>query len=280
VTAGLRESDERLYSKDSYIEIDGARLHYRDEGRGPAVFFIHGWTVDLDSWEFQAEALASRYRVVRLDRRGFGKSSGWPSLAQDLMDVGALCGLLKLERIALVGMSQGARLALHIARAGIVPVSCLVLDGLADLDSTGTALYPNDLPFEHYRRVAQRDGMSAFRREWEMHPLTRLHAHDPRARELLARMIERYPGRDLLGPEAAPPGALPEFTATMLDLRLPVLFVNGENDLEGRRRFAKHAASQLPLAERIEIPGAGHHCNLDNPRAYNEALVRFLAKHH
>jgi pimeloyl-ACP methyl ester carboxylesterase len=275
----LQEIGERLHSKDSYLEIDGARLRYRDEGRGPAVVFIHGWSIDLDLWEFQAEALGSRYRVVRLDRRGFGKSTGSPSLAQDVSDVGALCRHLKLGRIALVGMSQGVRVVLQIANAAVVPLSCLVFDGTADLDSTGTSPYTSEIPYEHYRRLAQRDGMHAFRRDWAMHPLTRLETRDPRAQVIRARMLERYSGRDLLGAEAGQQAYL-NFTATLLDLGLPVLLVNGEHDLEGRRRFAKQAAAQLPLAEQVEIAEAGHLPNLDNPRAYNQVLMRFLEKHH
>jgi 3-oxoadipate enol-lactonase len=273
VTSGLRELDERLHSKDLYIENGGARLRYRDEGRGRTVLFIHGWSLDLDLWEFQAEAFASLYRVVRLDRRGFGLSSGVPSLAQDVLDVGALCRFLKLEQIALVGMSQGARVALQLASADFVSVSCLVLDGMPDLASSGAAQRTNDMPHEHYRRVAQRDGMSAFRREWAMHPLMRLETLDQRALEIRTRMIERYTGRDLLGPEVTS-----EFTADspMLDARLPVLLLNGEHDLEGRRRYAQQLASQLPQAVHVDISEAGHLCSLDNPRAYNEALKRFL----
>jgi pimeloyl-ACP methyl ester carboxylesterase len=268
--------DKRLHSKDLYVEIDGARLRYRDEGRGPVIVFIHGWSLDLDMWEFQAEELGSHYRVVRLDRRGFGFSSGVPSLAQDALDVAALCRRLELERIALVGMSQGARVALMLAGAESVSISRLVLDGLPDLAATGSAPHSNDIPHEHYRRVAQREGMSAFRSEWAQHPLTRLKTADQRAQEIRTRMIERYSGRDLLGPAAT----LNAADSPRLDVQLPTLLINGEYDPEGRRRFAKQLASQLPLAEHVDIPEAGHLCNLDNPRAYNEALKRFLENHH
>jgi pimeloyl-ACP methyl ester carboxylesterase len=273
VTSGLQELDERLHSKDLYLETDGARLRYRDEGRGPAVVFIHGWSLDLDMWEFQAEALRSSYRVVRLDRRGFGLSSGSPSLAQDAVDIVALCRSLQLGQLALVGMSQGARVALHLASAASIPISCLVLDGIPDLAATGAAPHSNDMPHEHYRRVAQRDGMSAFRREWAMHPLTRLQSRDQRAQEIRTRMIERYSGRDLLGPEATL-----QFAASSA-VTLPTLLLNGDHDLEGRRRFAKQLASELPLAVHVDIAEAGHLCNLDNPRAYNEELRRFLESH-
>ena len=271
--------DQRLNSspQDLYLEFDGARLRYRDEGRGPAVILVHGWTLDLDMWEFQADALTPEYRVVRLDRRGFGLSSGLPSRAQDVLDVAALCRHLRIERAALVGMSQGARVALDLANTALVAVSCLVLDGppqLALASESGTC---TDLPYEHYRRVARRDGMPAFRREWLLHPLARLRTHDRRAQQILSRMIERYPGHDLLALETDD-----RRIAIAPDRHCglpPLLLISGEYDLDTRRSFAKQAASELPEPEHIDIAGAGHLCNLDNPRAYNAALKRFLGMH-
>src|SRR5262245_7806954 len=96
-------------SSDRYVEINGARLRYRDEGHGDAIVLIHGWTLDLDMWEPQVGPLSSRFRVLRLDRRGFGLSSGEPGLADDAADVVALCKFLGIAHAAFVGMSQGAR---------------------------------------------------------------------------------------------------------------------------------------------------------------------------
>jgi len=96
---------------DKYFAADGARLRYRDAGRGPAVMMIHGWTLDLEMWQPQVPALHDAFRVVRLDRRGFGLSTGRPAVRQDIADIGALCAYLDIRRIALVGMSQGARAA-------------------------------------------------------------------------------------------------------------------------------------------------------------------------
>jgi 3-oxoadipate enol-lactonase len=59
----------------------------------------------------------------------------------------------------------------------------------------------------------------------------------------------------------------------------PALVMNGEFDLDSRKRFARQLALQLPQVECVEIPDAGHLCNLDNPRAYNDALRRFLERH-
>jgi pimeloyl-ACP methyl ester carboxylesterase len=101
---------------DRYLTTDGVRLRYRDEGRGPPVLLAHGWTLDLEMWEPQVAALRDTFRLIRFDRRGFGLSSGHPSVLQDIADLGVLCDRLAIERIALVGMSQGARAAM-----GLVP---------------------------------------------------------------------------------------------------------------------------------------------------------------
>ena len=71
--------------------VPGARLRYRDEGAGRAVVFVHGWTLDLEMWEPQSP-LAAELRLVRYDRRGFGLSTGLPSLAEDVADLRALIG--------------------------------------------------------------------------------------------------------------------------------------------------------------------------------------------
>jgi 3-oxoadipate enol-lactonase len=265
-------------SSDLYLETGGVRLRYRDEGRGCAVILVHGWTLDLDQWELQAAALAREFRVIRLDRRGFGLSSGLPSIAADAADLLALYRHLGLECAALVGMSQGARAVLEFATSHPRMVSCLILDGpphLGTADEAGSSSH--DFPNEHYRELTQSQGLAAFRREWSEHALARLRTNDPEAHALLARMIARYPGRDLT--DTAGHADAASFAQGFESVNQPALIVSGEFDLDSRKRFAEQLALQLPQAERVEIPGAGHLCNLDNPRTYTEALKGFLKRH-
>ena len=114
------------HATDRYFEHKAARLRYRDAGSGPAVVLVHGWTLDLEMWDLQAAALQSGWRVVRYDRRGFGRSSGRPSTEQDCEDLVALCDHLALARVALVGMSQGVRPVLQWAASTPRRVACLV----------------------------------------------------------------------------------------------------------------------------------------------------------
>jgi pimeloyl-ACP methyl ester carboxylesterase len=263
--------------RDLYVEIDGARVRYRDEGDGPAVIFVHGWTLDLQMWESQAAELAPPYRVIRLDRRGFGSSSGNPSLIRDVADLRALCRHLQLQRVALVGMSQGARVALQLTSEEPAMISCLVLDGAPRIESMRGPSGPQELPYQHYRRLAQTRGLEAFRQEWAQHPLAKLYTENARTRELLAAMIARYPGRDLAEPLPQPP--LVTNLQMIQSIAPPVLVIGGALDLDSRKRTAEELMLELRRAERIEIPGAGHLCNLDNPRAYNAALRNFLDRH-
>ena len=261
---------------DQFFTTDGARLRFRDQGHGPAVLFIHGWTLDLEMWEPQVGALCDAFRVVRLDRRGFGLSSGLPAVRRDVADIGALCAHLDIRRIAIVGMSQGARSALEFALAAPQLVSCLVLDGPPDHRSAGLAA-DDGVPLEHYRSLIRTQGIAAFRREWSTHPLIALRTRNPRMREILSTMIQRYPGNDLMQSsqlDGAATGSPP-----LESLHRPVLVITGDQEQANRAQAADALAGQLPRAERTVIRAAGHLPNLDNPDDYNAAVRAFLLRH-
>ncbi|MGC1523953.1 MAG: alpha/beta hydrolase [Steroidobacteraceae bacterium] len=261
---------------DRYFTTGGARLRYRVEGRGPPLLMAHGWTLDLEMWEPQIAALRAGFRLVRFDRRGFGLSSGRPSVTQDIADIAALCNHLAVERIAVLGMSQGARAAMGFALAAPARVSCLILDGPPDY--AGNPLpADDDVPLDYYRGVVRAQGMTAFRREWAAHPLLSLRTGDPCMHKILDAMIMRYPGNDLLEPVAA--AAAPVDSPSIDSIGAPVLVITGDQDLASRTQAADTLAALLNKAERAVIPAAGHLPNLDNPQAYNDVVRAFLARH-
>ena len=266
----------RTESPDCYFAIDGARLRYRDEGTGPGVLFVHGWTLDLEMWAPQVAALQDSFRVVRLDRRGFGRSTGEPSIERDAEDIVALVGFLELGHVALVGMSQGVRPVLAAGRNLAERVACLVLDGPPDVTRPAASLV-NDGPLNRYAMLAQTKGLDAFRREWCAHPLMQLRTGGDGARALLASMIARYPGRDLLAaprPATAPPLSAPPDLPTA-----PTLVVCGAHDLPARVAIARDLARRLPRGELALVDDAGHLPNLDSSDTYNHLVRAFLSRH-
>jgi 3-oxoadipate enol-lactonase len=255
---------------DRELTVTGARLRFRDEGAGVAVLLIHGWTLDLDMWEPQARELCDSFRVIRYDRRGFGLSSGRPSLSHDVTDAMALCEHLRLRSVALLGMSQGARVAAHFAAGNPQLVSHVVFDGAPAGILSGQEGAQNDIPIARYRELAR---TGEFLKEWRKHPLTQLRTGDARSQELLQRMLERYRAEDLLQVDAQ---GLPPVPAE--SIRAPALIISGALDLESRIRAADALARSLAASERAIVPAAGHMPNIDNPGVYNDLLRRFLVR--
>ena len=62
-----------------FITIDGARIHYRDEGSGPPVVLIHANFSNLIDWDPWVDALRDRYRVIRFDMTSHGLTGPDPT---------------------------------------------------------------------------------------------------------------------------------------------------------------------------------------------------------
>ena len=259
---------------DHYLTVEGARLRFRDEGAGRAVILLHGWTLDLEMWDLQVARLRQEFRLVRVDRRGHGFSNGTPSPQRDVTDVAALCRHLGLSRVALIGMSQGARVAAAFAGSAPERVYAVILDGPPSID-----LFPadEDVPIEHFRTVVRVHGMAAFRREWLHHPLTQLRTTDPRVRAHLIAMIARFAGNELAG--SAPEREALPVPAPPASLNAPTLVLSGELDVPHRIQSADRLSAELPCTERAVITGAGHLPNLDRPDEYSEICRAFLSRH-
>ena len=104
------------------VELASGRLHA--EERGPAgeslVIAVPGLSANLRGFDFLAERLAARWRVVALDLRGRGHSEvtlpgtyGWANHARDVIGVADALGV---EEFVVLGQSMGAFVAMEVAR--------------------------------------------------------------------------------------------------------------------------------------------------------------------
>ena len=108
------------------------RISYKDYGKGRPVVLIHGWPLSKEMWEYQIEDLVEAgLRVIKYDRRGFGKSSKpWDRYDYDTLtaDLNAVMEGLDLRDAVLVGFSMGGGEAVrYLSRYGSDRVSKLVL---------------------------------------------------------------------------------------------------------------------------------------------------------
>jgi len=248
---------------DRFLEHAGARLRWRLAGAGPALALLHGWALDLEYWDPVAALLAARFTVLRVDRRGFGLSTGIADIHRNVPDLLAVLDAAGIGSVALVGMSQGARLALHFAGLHPQRTRALVLDGAPAFDAE------SELPLAQYAQLLASEGQPGLQAAILRHPLMHLQTRDPMARDVLAASVAHYSGQDLLHPR--PHAAAPAVER----ITVPALILNGALDSASRLAAGAALQGQLPVNRRVELPHAGHLAALDDPAGYAQAVAGF-----
>jgi pimeloyl-ACP methyl ester carboxylesterase len=121
-----------------FVTIDGVRLHYKDQGHGPAILLIHGSMGDTIDWDGWVDVLSPRYRVIRIDLPGFGLSgeisNGNYSIDRSLSLIDGLMDTLQLERFAIAGVSYGGPVAFRYAATRTERVSALIIMNSAGIE--------------------------------------------------------------------------------------------------------------------------------------------------
>jgi pimeloyl-ACP methyl ester carboxylesterase len=115
-----RQVQKTLPPRGRFIDIDGSRIHYLDEGSGPPLLLIHGLAGQTGNFAHSLlEHLKRDHRVVVLDRPGSGYSTRPPrasaAIAAQAQMVSHFIAALRLERPLVVGHSLGGAIALALA---------------------------------------------------------------------------------------------------------------------------------------------------------------------
>ena len=270
---------------------DGGRLWTAETGGGAPLILCHGgpglWDMFGSLAGSLADSLAGDVRVVRWDQRGCGRSErrGPYSVARSVADLDAVRAALGMDRVAVLGHSWGATLALRYALDHPDRVSALIY-------VSGTGLgWAWQEPFQ--RAIAERLAPSAARRS-ELRGRDRSETED---RELaVLQWSAEFTGADAVrhAEEMATPwfgvnwecysdiwGELQrtwreaDLVAECQALSVPVLIIDGAADL--RPRWAVDSLEQaLPRVTRVILPGAGHLPWLEWPAEFTSRLVAWL----
>jgi pimeloyl-ACP methyl ester carboxylesterase len=128
-----KQAERRHPPRGRFVTAGGVRLHYIEAGRGPSVVLLHGNGAMAEDFLISGvfERAAQKYRVIALDRPGFGYSERprgrkWSASAQAAILPQAL-RLLGIDRAIVVGHSWGTLVALALALDHPRLVSGLVL---------------------------------------------------------------------------------------------------------------------------------------------------------
>jgi len=258
------------------LDVDSARINYTLTGSGPAVVLLHGWALNLREWADQIPPLSSRYTVIAVDRRGFGKSTGFADETADPGDIRALLDSLHVKSATLLGHSAGAAVAMRFAAAMPDRVDALVLyGGPPPAGFPGEFVPPPGL--SPMQRIARASGVDSALRTLESRPQFRPGPRrTPQAAARVDSIVKSYSGRDLLEDHAPSNRFAMATMSTVRSWRFPILYISGEWEAPGWHRMADSVAAWLPSARHVTIPGGGHGVHFDEPEAFNAAVVSFL----
>ncbi len=254
-----------------FAAIDGARIHYRDEGAGPPVVLIHANFASLIGWDPWAEALRDSYRVVRFDMTSHGLSGadstgnyGLPRTV-DLME--RLLDRLGVERAAIVGTSLGGTVAIRYAVRNPQRVAGLVLISPGSLEPgvRGRQAPPSISPAAALLRWITPRALPEFMLKGGFGDSAKV------APELVDRWHDLW---RLEGQRAAQLERLRQYISGNIEaligqVRAPVLIQWGEENPQVRVELAAELARLLtnaPSIETIIYPGVGHMAIQEAPR--------------
>jgi pimeloyl-ACP methyl ester carboxylesterase len=264
--------EPRLGGTTTWLDAGDGLLPVETIGQGPVVVLLHGWTLDRRMWAMQARALASRFTLIAIDRRGFGQATAPADRAREVEDLARLADRFELGGFHLVGMSQAGATAIAYAQQYRDSVVTLVLQGISLAGIPDQANASDRIPLVEYAELVRQGMTESMKRHWAQHPL--MAGLSDEAAQIAAAMLADYDGRDLLAGAAGPSARLDQVAA----LCMPVLGITGCADTPWRRDVTRAIARHAPLGQTRFIRGAGHMCNLSHPVEYNAALAAFLAR--
>lgn len=254
----------------AFLDLPQQRLYYEVTGQGPTLVLLHSLGFNSTAWREQIEALAPHYTIVTPDMRGHGRSPHQQTITVNSMvdDLEALVDHLKLLSFHLLGISMGGIFSLAYYQRHPEKLRSLILaDSYATLGEAGQARM-----VDAEKRWAGGIDMAAFGREYTADCLL---PTTPRARheELAAAIASMQPQAYLETMRAI---YLADVSTILPLVQVPTLVIVGERDHRTPLALSEVLARHIAGASLTTIPQADHLSNLDNPAAFNKAVLDFL----
>ena len=266
-----------------YIPVSGeGSIYYEEQGEGIPLFLLHGHSLDTRMWDEQFSIFAQAYRTIRLDFRGYGRSSEQREDVQHthVDDLLTVMDSLNIERAHIIGLSMGSfiagdMLAMYPERM----LSCTLASGGIRNSPGPTEPMTEEESLKRDEEIAtlKKKGIETYKQEWHEALMSSGGSQRERMRQPLWQMIEDWSAwqplhkevRLFYGKEAWK--ALRERGTT----DVPTLLIRGENEVKDRKgepgemKYLSHARYEI-------IPDCGHMLNMERPEEFNRLVLEFL----
>src|SRR5262245_6417972 len=258
--------------ESGYIEVDGGRIFYEAAGQGPVIVMLHDGLLHRETWDEQFAIFAKNYRVIRWDRRGYGRSDLPKAPYSDLDDLLVLLKALKVERATIMGCSAGGLLSIHFTLDHPELVSSLVLVGpivsgfgFSDhfIKRGERGMPNNDAPVE--QKIEYWTSIDP----WIIAPENK--AAKKRMKDLLSAnpqnlsvpfQFNRLPAKPALG--------------RLSQIKVPTLIVVGESDVPDVHAHVGAIQSGITNSKRVVLITSVHLPHMEVSDAFNRVVLDFL----
>lgn len=284
---------DALSDPDSqFIEIDGLKVHYKQQGKGEPVFILmHGFSASAFSWREVMDPLSQYGTVIAYDRPAFGLTERpleWEGVDpySEEGNINLLLGLmdtLEIEEAILVGNSAGGTLATaftleHPLRVrALIEVDAAIYQTMPDsklLDWLLSTPQMDQIGPLISRRLAGRSGEDFIQRAWS----------DPSALEENPEILAGY-RKPLMAENwdralwehtkaTDPPGLV----GRLDQIQVPTLIISGEDDQIVPVENSQRLAGDIPGAVLVIFENCGHLPQEECPNAFMSAVEDFMIK--
>jgi pimeloyl-ACP methyl ester carboxylesterase len=269
----------KLQNSSGLAAINNALIYYEIAGEGQPFVMIHAGVADNRQWENEFAYFANRFRVVRYDMRGYGKSEPVDGEFSHLQDLTALLDHLHLDGpLILMGCSMGGGLAMDFALTQPSKVKALIMVGSGP---TGLKLdVPAPDKFEEAEKAYNAGNLDLVA-ELETQIWFDGMGRTPAQVNQAMRQLAYEMNRNALSHEAKGLGKrLPDSQIPAVErlneLHIPVLVIVGAHDTPYIQAAASYMREKIPSAQKVFIEDAAHLPNMDHPGQFQRIVTGFL----
>jgi 3-oxoadipate enol-lactonase len=258
------------------IQANGIQLYYELAGpaKAPVVMLSNSLGTRLEMWDPQMQALTERYRVLRYDSRGHGRSdapAGPYTIDMLADDALGLLDALSVERAHFCGLSKGGMVGQVLgAKHGQRLISLA-------LCSTACHMPARDL-WEERIRVATEQGMAALADGVVERWFTEAFRREPSiAVDRVRQMILDTPAHGYAGCCAAIRDM--DLRELIRGIQLPTLVIVGDKDPATPPAMAEEIQRRISGATLEVVPDAAHLLNIEQDVVFDALLMSLLDRH-
>ena len=242
------------------------------------IIFVHGFPYDHNMWSNQINELSSDYYCVAYDIRGLGESpsgDGQFTIEMFVDDIEFIIEDYNLNKPILCGLSMGGYISLRAIERMEDKFGGLILcDTKSEADNTEGKL----------KRAAgikriNNEGVRAFVQDFI--PNCFAEESIKKLGDKYKHILERSSFFDPTGVKGCllAMAGRTDTTSYLSKIKIPTLILGGEKDSLTPPDVIKKIAGQINNSEFVVIPNAGHLTPVENPQAFNNAVINFLKKH-